>query len=428
MNAYDSERMTEILSPLQYTPTDSPIGADLVILNTCHIREKAAEKLYSDLGRLRKQQAKQQNKMTIAVGGCVAQAEGDEVMRRADNVSFVFGPQNYHKLPHLLEKVGAVKRLDLISTDFTPNEKFDDIGTTRQANAITGFVTVQEGCDKFCSFCVVPYTRGAEFSRPPSDIIAEVKSLTANGMRDIMLLGQNVNAYAADNYNLARLIKDLANIPDLQRIRFMTSHPKDMDDELIAAHGEVDKLMPYLHLPIQSGSNNVLKAMNRRHTAEDYLRIIEKLRHARPDIALTSDFIVGFPEETDADFTDTIRLVNQVGYANAYSFVYSPRPGTPAADKTMLPEEITAERLQTLQQLLKCQQTAFDHSQKGKTLPVLFEKPGRKPGQIVGRSPYLQPVHLTADESLIGKTLPCRITEVHRFSLFAETAELKQSA
>ncbi len=428
MNAYDSERMTEILSPLQYVPTDSPMGADLVILNTCHIREKAAEKLYSDLGRLRKTQAQQPNKMVIAVGGCVAQAEGDEVMRRADNVSFVFGPQTYHKLPRLLEQVGAVKRLELVDTEFTANEKFDDIGTDRTATAVTGFVTVQEGCDKFCSFCVVPYTRGAEFSRPAESIIAEVKSLTANGMRDIMLLGQNVNAYQAEKYNLARLIKELANLPDLQRIRFMTSHPKDMDDELIKAHGEVDKLMPYLHLPIQSGSNKILKAMNRRHTAEDYLRIIDKLRHARPDIALTSDFIVGYPEETDADFTDTIRLVNQVGYANAYSFKYSPRPGTPAADKQLIPEEVGDERLQTLQQLLKSQQAGFDHSQKGKTLPVLFEKQGRKPGQIVGRSPYLQPVHLTGDESLIGKIIDCHITDVQRFSLFAEATELKQSA
>lgn len=431
MNVYDSERMRELLAPLGYEETLQAEHADLVILNTCHIRAKAAEKLYSDIGRLSKLRETSARGMLIAVGGCVAQAEGDEVMRRAPAVDMVFGPQAYHKLPQMLAGLegGRSSGHRPLMTDFTPDEKFDSLSRHRHRSGVTAFVTVQEGCDKFCTFCVVPYTRGAEFSRPVSAVMAEVEDLVAGGVREVTLLGQNVNAYHGEHggksWSLGRLILALADIDGLQRIRYTTSHPRDMHAELLEAHAKVDKLMPLLHLPVQSGSDSILARMNRRHSCDDYLRIVDSLREARPDIALTSDFIVGFPSESNADFLDTLRLVRQVQYASAYSFKYSPRPGTPAAEAQQIPSEIANERLQTLQQLLTAQQQAFNHKQKNNVIPVLFEKQGRHKRQIVGRSPYLQPVHIECDNHtfLIGKIANCRINGVDSHSLFGEITE-----
>jgi len=414
MNVYDSERMADVLRPLGYGMTDQPEEADLVVLNTCHIREKATEKVYSELGQLKRMKDRRDGVMTIAVAGCVAQAEGEEIMARQPAVDLVVGPQAYHQLPELIARAHRA-RGERLSADFAPEEKFDALPTERHASGVTAFLTVQEGCDKFCTFCVVPYTRGGEYSRPPEAIEAEARSLAEKGVREVTLLGQNVNAYAG---GLAGLVRRLAKIPGLDRIRYTTSHPRDMDDDLIAAHGEVAQLMPYLHLPVQAGSDRILKAMNRGHTAEHYLRLIERVRAARPDIAISGDFIVGFPGERDSDFEATMSLVREVGHAGAFSFKYSRRPGTPAsAMPGQVAEEVKDERLARLQALLVEQQQAFNEGQVGRTVDVLFEKPGRHAGQIIGRSPYLQSVHIEAPQSLIGQIAPVRIDGAGRNSL-----------
>jgi tRNA-2-methylthio-N6-dimethylallyladenosine synthase len=462
MNVYDSERMADVLRPLGYVLSDEPDGADLVVLNTCHIREKAAEKVYSELGRIRTlKEAKAEagdGRMTVAVAGCVAQAEGEALMKRAPVVDLVVGPQAYHQLPELIAKVSRA-RGERLAADFAPEDKFDSLPAARAVNGPTAFLTVQEGCDKFCTFCVVPYTRGAEWSRPVASILDEARRLAEQGVREITLLGQNVNAFngagldgepsslaklaraladkgvrevtlLGQNVNaydgpgddkgggLAALVRRLAKIPGLDRIRYTTSHPRDMDDALIAAHAEVAELAPYLHLPVQAGSDLVLKAMNRGHTAEHYLRLIERIRAARPDIAMSGDFIVGFPGEREADFEATLELVREVRYASAFSFKYSRRPGTPAAAMPgQVADEVKAERLARLQALLNDQQQAFNAAQVGKTLPVLFEKSGRDRGQIAGRSPYLQAVHCAGPERLIGQIVPTRIVAATRGSL-----------
>jgi tRNA-2-methylthio-N6-dimethylallyladenosine synthase len=422
MNVYDSERMADVLRPLGYGLVDSPEGADLVVLNTCHIREKAAEKVYSEIGRLKELRSEDPASagMTIAVAGCVAQAEGAEIMTRAPAVDLVVGPQAYHKLPELIARTSREKGVRLMA-EFAPEEKFDALAGGRAARKVSGptaFLTVQEGCDKFCTFCVVPYTRGAEFSRPAEAVLTEARQLAEQGVREVTLLGQNVNAYNGVEGGLAALVRALAKIPSLDRIRYTTSHPRDMDEALIAAHGEVEALMPYLHLPVQSGSDKVLKAMNRAHTADLYLRLIERIRAARPDIAMSGDFIVGFPGETDADFEATLDLVREVRHAAAFSFKYSRRPGTPASAMAgQVDEAVKAERLARLQALLDQQQIAFNASTVGKTLPVLFERIGRHPGQIVGRSPYLQGVHAVGPESLIGQIASVEITAASRQSL-----------
>ncbi len=440
MNVYDSTRMADVLAPLGYEAVDSPRGADMVILNTCHIREKAAEKVFSELGRLRafkQERAAEGGEMLLAVAGCVAQAEGEEILRRAPQVDLVFGPQTYHRLPELVARVArAGARQEgggrgVLDIDFPVESKFDHLPEESAAPGAAAFVSVQEGCDKFCSFCVVPYTRGAEYSRPAAAVIAEARRLAQAGVQEITLLGQNVNAYHGEapghvagggTWSLGRLIRALAEIEGITRLRYTTSHPLDMDDELIAAHGEVEKLMPYLHLPVQSGSDRILAAMNRRHTAADYLRIIERLRRARPDLALSSDFIVGFPGESDADFAATLKLVNEVGYAQAYSFKYSPRPGTPAAvEADQVAEAVKAERLAGLQQLLGAQAAAFNAACVGRDMAVLLERPGRKPGQLVGRSPYMQAVHVAVPEvamaRLSGKLMAVHIEAAHPNSL-----------
>tara|TARA_B100001179_G_scaffold174025_1_gene129375 strand:+ start:67 stop:1428 length:1362 start_codon:yes stop_codon:yes gene_type:complete len=411
MNVYDSERMKDVLAPLGYAPVDTPDEADLVLLNTCHIREKATEKVFSELGQLKRLKAASGGNMLLGVTGCVAQAEGEEIMRRQPAVDLVLGPQAYHKLPEMIARVhrAAGERLE---TEFEVEEKFDALPIDREVDGPSAFLSVQEGCDKFCAFCVVPYTRGAEYSRDVDAIIAEARGLVRKGVREINLLGQNVNAYhgrapsleGGDDWSLGQLIRHLAKIDGLDRIRFTTSHPRDMDDDLIAAFGDTEKLMPYLHLPVQAGSNAILKAMNRGHTAERYVEIIEQLRAVRPDMAVTSDFIVGFPGERDEDFEDTIRLVETIDYAAAYSFKYSRRPGTPAADMfSQVPMEVMDERLQRLQALLRDQQTRFNQCQIGKTLPVLVTGTARNAGQLAGRTPYLQATHFEGDESLIGQ-------------------------
>jgi len=416
MNVYDSERMRDLLVPLGYEPADAPDGADLVILNTCHIREKAAEKVYSELGRLKPLKAEKEaagGQMTVTVAGCVAQAEGAEIQRRAPVVDLVVGPQTYHRLPELIARVHR-DRGEALQTEFEVEEKFDALAVPkRHVEGFSAFVTVQEGCDKFCSFCVVPYTRGAEYSRPAAQITAEVRALAAQGVREITLLGQNVNAYSGEapageeangRWGLARLIRHLALIGGIDRIRFTTSHPNDMDEDLITAFGEEEKLMPYLHLPVQAGSDRILKAMNRKHTAAQYIALIERLRTVRPDIALSGDFIVGFPGEQESDFAATMKLVEDVGYASAFSFKYSRRPGTPgAAMGAQVDEGVMAERLARLQALLDSQQQAFNASMVGKRLPVLFEREGRNAGQLGGRSPYLQAVHCDGPAELIGQ-------------------------
>jgi tRNA-2-methylthio-N6-dimethylallyladenosine synthase len=424
MNVYDSERMADLLTPLGYEATDRPEGSDLVVLNTCHIREKATEKVYSELGRLRELKAARAEAggaMVIAVAGCVAQAEGEQIIARQPAVDLVVGPQSYHRLPELIARVHRDNGLRL-AADFTPDEKFDVLSPARTFHGPTAFLTVQEGCDKFCTFCVVPYTRGAEYSRPVEAVLAEAEGLAAGGVREVTLLGQNVNAYAGVG-GLAGLVRRLARIPGLDRIRYTTSHPRDIDDALVAAHAEVDALMPYLHLPVQAGSDRILKAMNRGHTAQSYLRLVDRIRVARPDIALSGDFIVGFPGETDADFEATLALVREVGYAQAFSFNYSRRPGTPAAAMTgQVEPEVKAERLARLQALLTEQQQAFNAAQVGRRLPVLFEKPGRHPGQIVGRSPYLQPVHVEGPPSLIGEIAAVQVTGASRGGLSGQLA------
>jgi tRNA-2-methylthio-N6-dimethylallyladenosine synthase len=424
MNVYDSERMADVLAPLGYGLTEAPENADLVVLNTCHIREKATEKVYSELGRIKAMKLARQAagaEMIIAVAGCVAQAEGAEIMRRQKAVDLVVGPQAYHQLPELIAKVhrGSGERL---AADFTPQAKFDALPTAHGTSGVTAFLTVQEGCDKFCSFCVVPYTRGAEFSRPSAAIEAEARALAERGAREITLLGQNVNAYENDEGGgLAGLIQRLAKIPGLARIRYTTSHPRDMDDALIGAHGEIAELMPYLHLPVQAGSDRILRAMNRGHTADHYLRLIERVRAARPDIAISGDFIVGFPGERDADFEATLNLVRQVGYAGAFTFKYSRRPGTPAsAMPGQVEEGVKEERLARLQALIEAQQAAFNADLVGRSVPVLFDKPGRYPGQVIGRSPYLQAVHAKGPTSLIGKIAPVTIASAAHNSLAGE--------
>lgn len=421
MNVYDSERMAGLLAPLGYGVADAPDDADLVILNTCHIREKAAEKVYSDLGRLNKlksKSAKAGREMKIAVAGCVAQAEGAEITARAPQVDMVVGPQAYHRLPELLARTAREKG-EVLDTDFAVEEKFDRLAD-RTAEGPTAFLTIQEGCDKFCTFCVVPYTRGVEVSRPVDAIAAEARSLARQGVREVTLLGQNVNGWASNPpagmlggaWGLGELCRHLAKIDGLDRIRFTTSHPRDMDDGLIAALAEEEKLMPYLHLPVQAGSDKILKAMNRGHTAEHYFKLIARIRAARPDIALSGDFIVGFPGETNEDFEETLALVEDIGYASAYSFKYSRRPGTPgAAMPKQVAEAEKDERLARLQALLERQRQAFNSEQIGQVLPVLFEKTGRHEGQLIGRSPYLQSVHVVAPQSMLGSIAPVKIVD-----------------
>ncbi|MBC7132238.1 MAG: tRNA (N6-isopentenyl adenosine(37)-C2)-methylthiotransferase MiaB [Roseovarius sp.] len=413
MNVYDSERMAEAMGGAGYVETDRPEDADMILLNTCHIREKAAEKVYSELGRFRALKADRPD-LKIGVAGCVAQAEGEEIMRRQPLVDLVVGPQSYHRLPQMEARLReGGKALD---TDFPPDDKFDTLRQRpRTRRGPTAFLTVQEGCDKFCAFCVVPYTRGAEMSRPPARVLEEARDLVARGVREITLLGQNVNAYhgagEGGDWGLARLIRALARIDGLARIRFTTSHPNDMSDDLIAAHGDCEKLMPYLHLPVQSGSDRILKRMNRKHTAEGYLRLIERIRAARPDILISGDFIVGFPEETEADFEATLDLIEAVGYGQAFSFKYSPRPGTPAAERPQVPEEVKSDRLQRLQALLTRQQRAAQDAMVGQTVGVLFEKPGRLPGQMVGKSDHLHAVHVTGAGLAVGDLATVEIVE-----------------
>lgn len=415
MNVYDSARMAEVLAPLGYAPAESPEAADMVILNTCHIREKAAEKVFSELGRLRP--LKEQRGTVLAVAGCVAQAEGAEIIRRAPFVDIVLGPQTYHRLPEMVARASRAGG-HVLETDFPAEEKFDHLPETKAAPGVTAFLTIQEGCDKFCSFCVVPYTRGAEYSRPAEDVLREARRLVEGGARELTLLGQNVNAYHGIEGGLGALVRRLAEIEGLARIRYTTSHPRDVDEGLLAAHAEVPKLMPFLHLPVQSGSDRILEAMNRKHKADDYRRLVDRLRTARPDLALSSDFIVGFPGESDADFEATLRLIRDVGFAQAFSFKYSPRPGTPAAAlEAQVPEAIKEERLAVLQRLLAEQQAQFNAATVGRTVEVLFEKEGRHPGQLAGRSPWLQAVHAPAPPDLLGRVVPVRIASAGRNSL-----------
>jgi tRNA-2-methylthio-N6-dimethylallyladenosine synthase len=420
MNVYDSARIAELLAPLGYAAAAGPEAADLVVLNTCHIREKAAEKVFSELGQIRRlktARARQGGQMLIAVAGCVAQAQGAEILERAPFVDIVVGPQAYHRLPEMVARAARGRREGVIDTSFPAEPKFDFLPPPAARSAVSAFLTVQEGCDKFCTFCVVPYTRGAEYSRPAAAILAEAARLVAGGAREITLLGQNVNAYhgaappdgpnGGGEWRLGELIRALARLSGLARIRYTTSHPRDVDDALVAAPRDVPQLMPFLHLPVQSGSDRVLAAMNRRHGAADYRRTVERLRRARPDLALSSDFIVGYPGESEADFRATLALVRDIGYAQAFSFKYSPRPGTPAAGAAdQVPEGVRAERLVRLQALLAEQQRAFNAGRVGEVLPVLLEKPGRHPGQLVGRSPYQQSVHAAAGPERIGEVVP----------------------
>lgn len=433
MNVYDSVRMSDALTKDGYEPTEDIDEADLVLLNTCHIRERAAEKVYSALGRLRdmkKSREEQGREFVIGVAGCVAQAEGEEILRRAPAVDVVIGPQTYHRLPEALRRVRGGERV--IETDYAVEDKFEHLPAAEhakiRARGVTAFLTVQEGCDKFCTFCVVPYTRGSEVSRPVQQIVDEAKRLADSGVREITLLGQNVNAWRSagpdgQQWGLAELLYRLAEIPGIARLRYTTSHPRDMDERLIEAHRDLRILMPYLHLPVQSGSDRILKAMNRRHTGDEYIRLVEKIRSARPDIAMSGDFIVGFPGETDRDFEDTLAMVEEVKYAQAFSFKYSTRPGTPGADLTdQVAEDVKSERLERLQALLLKQQHEFAASLVGKTMDVLLEKPGRMPGQLIGRSPWLQSVNLDANDMKIGDIIHVRITATGPNSLFAEVA------
>ena len=404
MNVYDSERMVEALAGEGYVTTEVVEDADMVLLNTCHIREKASEKLYSDLGRLKPLKNAKPG-LKIGVAGCVAQAEGAEIQRRMPLVDLVVGPQSYHRLPAMLRGEGPA-----VETDFPAEDKFDLLPERRGTARPAAFLTVQEGCDKFCAFCVVPYTRGAEVSRPVDRILTEAHGLVARGVREITLLGQNVNAYHAGEWGLARLVRALAQVDGLERIRYTTSHPNDMEDDLVAAHGDEPKLMPYLHLPVQSGSDRILKAMNRKHTAEEYLRTVERIRAARPDILLSSDFIVGFPGESDADFEATLALIRAVGYGMAFSFKYSARPGTPAAEKPELPPEIADSRLHILQGLITAQQRAAQDAMVGREVSVLYEKPGRMPGQMMGKSDHLHAVHVSDSAGRVGEIIRVRIS------------------
>jgi tRNA-2-methylthio-N6-dimethylallyladenosine synthase len=434
MNVYDSHRMADTLAPEGFAETAAPGEADLVILNTCHIREKAAEKVYSDLGRLRlikHAAAREGRRVVIAVTGCVAQAEGEEIIRRAPVVDLVVGPQSYHRLPALLDRVTRGERV--VDTEFPSEDKFAILKApsreATRARGVTAFVTVQEGCDKFCTFCVVPYTRGAEVSRPVGKIVAEIERLADAGVREITLIGQNVNAYHGEGADgrpctLGRLLQRVAQVPGIARLRYTTSHPCDVDDTLVAAHRDLPALMPYLHLPVQSGSDRILAAMNRRHTRKDYLAAIARVRDARPGMAFSSDFIVGFPGESEDDFRATLALVDEIGFAGAFSFKYSPRPGTPAAEMTdQVPDAVKLERLHCLQASIDRHQAAFNAGCAGRILDVLFEKPGRHPGQVVGRSPYLQAVQVMGSSRLIGEIHPVRIIEVGANSLFGSVVD-----
>lgn len=425
MNVYDSERMVETLAPVGFDETQDPSEADVIVLNTCHIREKAAEKVYSELGRIKQIKADRNaagKRTTIAVAGCVAQAEGQEITRRAPVVDIVVGPQSYQNLPHLVFEVETEGR-QIVKTDFPEEDKFTKLPQRTGPRQAAAFLTVQEGCDKFCTFCVVPYTRGMEFSRPAARIVDEAKALVERGVRELTLLGQNVNAYHGQGidggeWSLARLIGAISEVDGIERIRYTTSHPRDMSDDLIEAHRSNEKLMPYLHLPFQAGSDRILAAMNRKHTADEYLRLIDRIRAARPDLALSTDIIVGFPGETEAEFEQTLQIVETVGFAQAYSFKYSPRPGTPAANiEEQLDERTKTDRLARLQELLERQQNAFNQSCIGRTFPVLFEKPGRNDGQLVGRSPYLQPVHANVAEAGLGQILEVEISGATKNSL-----------
>ena len=438
MNVYDSKRMADVLSPLGYRVTDTPEDADMIILNTCHIREKATDKVFSELGRLNRHKQKREaegKRMLMAVAGCVAQAEGAFITERAPYVDMVFGPQAYADLPEMVAKTLEGQGEErVINTDLETFDKFDRLPEESTHQGPSAFLSVQEGCDKFCTFCVVPYTRGGEYSRPVVKIIDEAKRLVDRGALEISLLGQNVNAYHGEGpdgriWSLAELMRELAKIDGLQRLRYTTSHPRDMEDDLIAAHGELDILMPFLHLPIQSGSNTILKAMNRKHDRDLYLDIIQRLQTSRPDMAFSSDFIVGFPGESEQDFEDTMDIVRQVGYASAYSFKYSPRPGTPAA-KMMKPvaEDVKTERLSRLQDLINQQQQAFNQKSVGLTLPVLFDRKGQKDGQLLGRSPYMQSVHAVGNHRLLGRVVDVRMVEAHANSLAAEIVTVEQVA
>ncbi len=418
MNVYDTVRMHDVMAPLGYTASDSYEDADMVILNTCHIREKADEKVYSDLGRIRKEKDKKNaggEKMLVAVGGCVGQAEGAEIIKRAPYVDMVFGSHSYYQLPEMVTR--AIRdNGGVVELDFPQVQKFDLLPEVTSSQGVSAFLSVQEGCDKFCSFCVVPYTRGAEYSRPFASVVEEARKLVDCGTKEITLLGQNVNAYhgvveGGKTASLADLIDALAQLNGLERIRYITSHPRDMSDDLIAIHGSEKKLMPYLHLPVQSGSDEILKKMNRKHKAELYFDIIDRLRKARPDIALSSDFIVGFPSETDENFEDTMSLIRKVGYASVYSFKYSPRPGTPAAvDENQVPELVKQERLARLQALVHEQQTAFNQASVGKTMKVLFDRDGKFDGQLLGKSEYMQSVYVKEAEGLRGAIADVKIT------------------
>jgi tRNA-2-methylthio-N6-dimethylallyladenosine synthase len=440
MNVYDSDRMADVLRPLGYALAEAPDQADLVVLNTCHIREHASEKVYSELGRLRDLKTERRAEgrdYTIAVAGCVAQAEGEEILRRQPAVDIVVGPQAYHRFPELLAQVARksaaagvggkrVPGAGVLDTEFPPESKFDHLPSPQGIRAGSAFLSIQEGCDKFCTFCVVPYTRGAEYSRPAAAVLAEARQLVAAGALELTVLGQNVNAYHGEGpdgstWSLARLVRAIGEIPGLARLRYTTSHPRDMDDDLIAAHGDVPQLMPYLHLPVQSGSNRILDAMNRGHDRDLYLRIVERLRNARDDLALSSDFIVGFPGESDADFDETMRLIEQVGFASAYAFRYSRRPGTPGAALTdQVPENVKVARLAALQALVGQQARAFNESKAGTTVPVLFAEAGRKPGQIMGKTPWLQSVYAQGDPRLFGRIVDVRLIEGYANSLLGE--------
>jgi tRNA-2-methylthio-N6-dimethylallyladenosine synthase len=435
MNVYDSQRMADTLAPEGYVETASADDADLVILNTCHIREKAAEKVYSELGRVRRLKeaaAAAGRRVVIAVAGCVAQAEGEEIIRRAPAVDLVFGPQSYHRLPDLLARTERGGKA--VDTEFPVDDKFDRLAAPSRAairaRGVTAFVTVQEGCDRFCTFCVVPYTRGAEISRPVAKILAEIEPLADAGVREVTLIGQNVNAYHGEGpdgrpWSLARLLERAARISGIDRLRYTTSHPRDMDDDLIAAHRDLPKIMPQLHLPVQSGSDRVLAAMNRRHGRADYIAIVDRLREARPDLALTSDFIVGFPGETEEDFAATLSLIGEIGFSGAFSFKYSPRPGTPGADMDgQVEETVKSARLHRLQAEIDRNQAAFNRRCLGRTFDVLLERPGRHPGQLVGRSPYLQPVQIAAPKSLIGGIAAVTISDIASNSLFGTLAQV----
>jgi tRNA-2-methylthio-N6-dimethylallyladenosine synthase len=439
MNVYDAQRMVDTLEPEGFVETANAEDADLIILNTCHIREKASEKVYSELGRLRAlkdEAARHGRQMNIAVAGCVAQAEGSEIIQRAPVVDVVVGPQSYHHLPELLARAERDGRAT--ETEFPAQDKFKFLPPPKpeaiRARGISSFVTIQEGCDKFCTFCVVPYTRGAEASRPVTKIIDEVKRLTEHGVREITLIGQNVNAYHGEGpdgriWALGTLLRHLADIPGIARLRYTTSHPRDIDETLIEAHRDVAAVMPFVHLPVQSGSDRVLAAMNRKHTADDYRRAIDRFRRNCPNIAFSSDFIVGFPGEAEEDFQATLALVTQIGYAGAYSFKYSPRPGTPAADmQEIVPAEEMDERLARLQELIDSQQSAFNKAMIGETVDVLFERSARNPGQIVGRTAYLQPAHVMASPAIIGRVLPAKIKSLERYSLLGELAEPELAA